>query len=102
MERLTSDPSFDNLWRVIVLFQGYVFRTAKGLEFSYMIKGGEMKVDRKEKTITRSSVERAFQRAMKGGVTGPKKLEVFGASYLYPIFKRLGLLDTLRLPQTNN
>ncbi len=91
VERLAGEPTFENLWSAIVLFQGYSFRTAKGLEFSYVIKGGEMKVDRKEKTITRSTIEKAFQRALKGGITGPKKLGVFGASYLYPVFKRLGL-----------
>lgn len=92
VERLAAEPSFDNLWGAIASFQGCVFHTAKGLEFSYVIKGGEMKVNRKEKTVTRSSVERAYLRALKGGVTGPKKLGVFGASYLYPVFERLGLL----------
>lgn len=29
---------------------------------------------------------------MKGNVNGPKKLNVFGASYLYPIFGRFGLI----------
>ena len=26
------------------------------------------------------------------GATGPKKLGTFGASYLYPVFKRIGVL----------
>lgn len=31
---------------------------------------------------------------MKGNVNGPKKLKVFGASYLYAIFCRFGLIKT--------
>lgn len=55
-----------------------------------------MFVDRKEKSITRSSVEMAYLKAleMDGVVTGPKKLGVFGASYLYPVFVRLGVIKS--------
>ena len=28
-----------------------------------------------------------------GKINGPKKLEVFGASYLYPMFLRFGLIQ---------
>lgn len=31
-----------------------------------------------------------------GKINGPKKLEVFGASYLYSMFLRFGLIDTER------
>ncbi len=53
-----------------------------------------MKVDRKNKSITRSSVEIAYQKVLEleGIVTGPKKLGVFGASYLYPVFIRIGVI----------
>ena len=42
-----------------------------------------------------------------GNINGPKKLGVFGASYLYPMFLRFGLIDTERklnghLPDMNN
>lgn len=42
-------------------------------------------MDRKEKSITRATVELAYRRAVELGenATGPKKLGVFGASYLY-------------------
>ena len=85
----------ENLWKAIAVFQGYPFITSKGLKFSYMVKGGEMLVDRKEKSITRSTVELAYRRAveMRGIVEGPKKLGVFGASYLYPVFVRLGVIS---------
>ncbi len=92
IELLSKERSFDNLWHALEVFEGYVFHTAKGLEYSYIIKGGEMFVDRKEKSITKSSVERAYQRALLGGITGPKKLGVFGASYLYPVFACLKII----------
>ncbi|MCD8375435.1 MAG: hypothetical protein LUD69_00640 [Oscillospiraceae bacterium] len=93
VERLKTDAGFPALWDTLALFSGYPFRTAKGLRFRYELKGGEMKVNRKEKTITRSTVEMAYEKARRGPVTGPKKLGVFGASYLYPVFLRLGVIN---------
>ncbi|MCD8146972.1 MAG: hypothetical protein LUD84_06830 [Clostridiales bacterium] len=93
IRRLAEQPTMENLWEALLLFQSCPFHTAKGLEFSYTIKGGELFVSRKEKSITRSSVEMAFRRALAlGEVSGPKKLGVFGASYLYPVFLRLGVI----------
>lgn len=84
------------LWNTLILFQKYPFHTAKKLEFTYMIKGHEIFVDRKEKSITKSTVLIAFHKALELGsrATGPKKLGTFGASYLYPIFIRFGILET--------
>ena len=84
------------LWETIILFQGYIFHTVKNLEFSYVVNGGEIFVDRKEKSksITKSSVLLAFHVALdyNGMVTGPKKLGTFGASYLYPVFMEFGVI----------
>lgn len=49
--------------------------------------------EKKEKSISRSTVELGFQKYLEvlkedGSVTGPKKLGVFGASYLLPLFQR--------------
>lgn len=49
--------------------------------------------EKKEKSISRSSVELGFRKYLEvlekeGTVTGPKKLGVFGASYLLPLFQR--------------
>lgn len=49
--------------------------------------------EKREKSISRSSVELGFQKYLEviekeGTVTGPKKLGVFGASYLLPLFQR--------------
>lgn len=84
----------DALWNLLIYIQGCVFLTAKGLKFSYKIKGGEMFVNRKSKSITQATVFMAFRKAMElgGVVAGPKKLGTFGASYLYPIFVRLGVI----------
>ncbi len=84
------------LWDIIILFQGYNFHTVKNLKFSYTVNGGEIFVDRKEKSksITKSSVMMAFHVALDSGgiVTGPKKLGTFGASYLYPVFMEIGVI----------
>ena len=82
------------LWNTLLLFQAYPFQTSKGLKFTYSIKGNELFVTRKEKSITRSTILMAFQKALslEGFVSGPKKLGTFGASYLYPIFMRIGVI----------
>ena len=82
------------LWSMLLYLQGCVFLTAKGLKFTYKIKGGEMFVNRKSKSITQATIFMAFRKAMElgGAVSGPKKLGTFGACYLYPIFVRLGVI----------
>ena len=82
------------LWDTLLLFQGYPFKTAKGLKFTYSIRGNEMFVDRKEKSVTRATIDMALKCAVQSGgvVTGPKKLGTFDSSYLYSIFKRFGIL----------
>ena len=88
----------NHLWETLKLFSGYSFTTAKGLKFHYTVNGSEIMIDRKKKSITRSSVNIALKETMKmnGNVNGPKKLKVFGASYLYPILGRFGLINTER------
>ena len=51
-----------------------MFPTAKGLKFTYKIKGGEMFVNRKSKSITQATVFMAYHKAMELGdaVAGPK------------------------------
>ena len=82
------------LWDTLLLYQGYPFTTAKGLKFTYFIRGNEMFVDRKEKSLTRATIDMALKCVVQSGgiVTGPKKLGTFGSSYLYSIFKRFGIL----------
>ncbi len=111
------------LWKCICLFAGYPFSTAGrktkdggkgGIRFRYTVStpggsgghhyegenidgyGNEMWIDGKEKSISRSTVERAMKTAleMDGKVPGPKALNVPGAhSYLYPIFVRFEVIE---------
>ncbi|MCM1530376.1 MAG: hypothetical protein NC093_10335 [Alistipes sp.] len=92
--KLHENPCIDILWKVITLFAGYEFKTSKGLIFTYTVKGGEIFVNRKEKSITKATVEMAYLKAveMNGVVSGPKKLGVFGASYLYPVLMRFEVI----------
>ena len=97
------------LWSTIEKFSGYSFKTVKGLRFQYAVNGNEIQINRKKKCITRSSVKIALKVALEknGNISGPKKLGVFGVSYLYPMFLRFGLIDTERklnghLPDMDN
>lgn len=85
------------LWNTLILFQDYPFETTKKLTYTYTIRGYEMFVSRKDKSITRATVDLAFGMAIKllkegTPITGPKKLGTFGASYLYPIFIQIGVI----------
>lgn len=46
----------ETLWNTLVLFEGYPFKTAKGLRYYYTIRGNEIFFSRKEKSVTRASV----------------------------------------------
>ena len=105
----------DALWECIALYEGQKFRTSgRGRDhsgavgFSYRLKVSsrtwekteEMIISSREngKSITRSSVELAFRKAVEeqdnnGFVLGPKKLGGFGSSYLYAIFLKWGIIS---------
>ncbi len=90
--------SEEELWNLLVDSQNEEYTTYKGLTFSYTIRGYEMFVSRKDKSITRATIMIAFHRAQElmqsvGSVKGPKKLGTFGASYIYVIFEKLGILQ---------
>ena len=91
-------------WLLLQQHQGETFHTAKGLPFTYAIRGGELFVNRRWKSITVSTVRRALEKitqleAAGEVITGPKKIGCYGASYLYPVFLQLGIIH---LPQTND
>lgn len=94
LSALSENEQEAELWNMLTCFQGCAFLTAKGLRFTYKIKGGEMFVNRKSKSITQATVFMAFWKAVElgGAVAGPKKLGTFGASYLYPVFVRIGVI----------
>ena len=105
------------LWRCVIIFEGYPFTTSgrgtsPGVEYTYQVSrksgsggrhydghsipgyGNEIWLtvngEKKERSISRSSVELGFQKYLevlvKEGTV--KKLGVFGASYLLPFFQR--------------
>ena len=107
MPHYSSIPDND-LWKQLIFHQGNEFFTAgrgkmPGKPFTYTIKGGEMIVSNKTKTITKATVFHAYENAMKlqtveGYVKGPKKLNVPGAaSYLYSLFLRFGIITSAPL-----
>lgn len=106
LKELDDKAAESLLWERIAGLQGSPFRTsgrkgAGGVEFTYRVKRdksgswcGEMFVSTKGKSITRATVMKAYRRAAElgGVVPGPKTLGTFGASYLYSIFQRLGVI----------
>lgn len=83
----------DQVWEMMALHQGEEFLTLKGLPFTYTIRGGELFISRRSKSITKSTFEAAWKKLQEHPeeITGPKKLNVFGAPYLWAIFRKLEL-----------
>ena len=96
MEEIRTDwITTEELWPLFEQHQNQVFYTAKGLAFTYTIKGGEMFVDRRSKSITRATVEKAYEKLKADNgqtIHGPKKLNVFGAPYNWALFSGLELI----------
>ena len=112
VERLKRETTEENLWKCIVAYQEYPFRTISGLPFYYTLKKGrngeltrELWVDRREnsKSLAWSSVKLAFYKVLKGRINGerllierPKALgDIRGVSYICPIFSTFGLIEVL-------
>ncbi|MGI6669980.1 MAG: hypothetical protein ACOX58_00095 [Christensenellales bacterium] len=69
-----------------------------GNELFIIPASGEEKGEKRDKSITRSSVDYALKivleyRERGDEVTGPKALKVYGSSYVYSLFKRFGLIS---------
>ena len=105
VDALRKDPSKVNLWKCVVAFRGYKFKTLSGLPFTYKLKKGrgdeftkELWIDRREgsKSLAWSSVMLAYHNVAKIGevVDRPKALgDIRGVSYIYGLFYRFGLID---------
>lgn len=94
----TSKITLANLWDVIRDYAGKPFTTKKGLPFTYTIKGGELFTDRRERSITRSTFEKAYQKLAQDqvgekAIVGPKTLNVYGAPYVWAVFTGIGLIE---------
>ena len=102
---LRKNPCEENLWKCVVAFRGYKFKTMSSLPFTYTLKKGredeftkELWIDRREgsKSLAWSSVLLAYHNIGKIGevVDRPKALgDIRGVSYIYGIFYRFGLID---------
>lgn len=82
------------IWKEIEAHQGRVLYTKSGLPFAYTVKEKSIFIDRKKKTITKSTIEKAVEKLKEQGeaVTGPKSLGMFGAPYIWAIFMELKLV----------
>lgn len=102
---LRKNPCEENLWKCVVAFRGYKFKTMSSLPFTYTLKKGrgdeftkELWIDRREgsKSLAWSSVLLVYHNIGKIGevVDRPKALgDIRGVSYIYEIFYRFGLID---------
>lgn len=96
----TGRVTIDNLWQMIESYQGKPFATKKGLPFTYAIKGGELFTDRRERSITRSTFEHAYQRLVEDRtgenppcrIVGPKTLNMYGAPYVWAVLAGIGVI----------
>ena len=105
VDALRKNPGEENLWKCVVAFRGYKFKTLSGLPFTYKLKKGrgdeftkELWIDRREdsKSLAWSSVLLAYHNNGKIGevVDRPKALgDIRGVSYIYGMFYRFGLID---------
>ena len=84
---MNTNMNPDILWEQITARQGDTFYTKKGLPFTYHIKGGELFASRRVRSITKSTFEKAFHKIRENPeeVSGPKKLNVYGAPYVWAI-----------------
>lgn len=64
LQKMDSQDAEQYLWDAIEAYADYSFHTEKGLSMKYTVKGGEIFFNRKEKSVTRASVMKAFHRVI--------------------------------------
>lgn len=86
---MDKNITIEELWNLLIEHQNETFYTIKQLPFRYYIKGGELFVDRRSKSITKATFAQALQKLKDDPdkITGPKSLNVFGAPYVWAVFK---------------
>lgn len=90
-----------DVWGTIEAHQGKRFVTKKGLPFTYYVKGGELFTDRRERSITKSTFDKAYEKLVKDQlgedpprkIVGPKTLNMYGAPYIWAVFAGIGLIE---------
>lgn len=95
-KKRTAPKSAEELWERLLEHEGEAFYTAKQLPFTYQIRGGELFVDRRSKSVTRATIDRALKRVMEDSeneIRGPKTLNCFGAPYVWALFAAFGIVE---------
>lgn len=93
---LTS-PEEIALWDAVTAHQNQSFTTSgrgsrPGIPFTYEIRGAEMFVSTRAKSITRSIILFAYHKVNGQQISGPKAIGVHGDSYIYAVFKAIGVI----------
>lgn len=91
---MKKNITIDTLWQLLIDHQNQTFYTLKKLPFHYSVKGGEIFVDRRSKSITKATFEQSLGKleADPENITGPKSLNVFGAPYVWAILKAFDIV----------
>lgn len=96
----TSVINADNLWEVIGENAGRTFYTKKGLPFTYTVRGGELFTDRRERSVTLSTFQKAYEKLIADRVGenppcrigGPHALNLYGGAYVWAVFAGIGFI----------
>lgn len=99
-----TDPEEIELGDAILAYQNKLFTTSgrgrrPGIQFSYTIRGAEMFVSSRAKSITRATILYAYHKVCEMeeqgvAVSGPKAIGVHGDSYIFAVFKAIGVINT--------
>lgn len=100
MKLNTTKITLPGLWDAIRAHEGKQFLTKKDFLYLYH-KGGELFTDRRERSITRSTFEKAYEKLVQDQVgedapkkiVGPKTLNLYGAPYIWAVFLGIGLIE---------
>lgn len=92
MENKREKITLENYWEIIASHQGEIFYTKSGLSFAYQVIGNELFTDRRERSISRKTFERAIAKMQEqpDEIRGPKALKLYGAPYIWAILTQLG------------
>ena len=99
MEQYTPDEI--DFWARFCACAGRPYTTMRGLRYTFRVQGNELFFDRKHKSITCATVMQAYRKAVElladgKPIDGPKKLAVFGSSYLWPVFQDLEIIPKIK------
>lgn len=99
-----SSPDELKLWEQLCKHSGETFTTfgcdsCAGVELKYEIRGAEMFISTRSKSITRATVLYAYWnvqsiQAEGGVINGPKAIGVHGDSYIFAVFKVLAVINS--------